>query len=180
VSAGIDFSWEREWQRLYVCLVLFRDSRVVPRISKFLLGKIMDRHLHFRRLTRRKKRILLNAINHLLSTGAFPGFSRKDVYVLEVVRPVGSSLMRKYSWIEENITNIISIIKRYRNYPHQIFVGSDLECGEYSFYRNLASRLRRFHIDVYLDDKRDEVRIADAIVNYARKTGRLITRKHLC
>ena len=180
VSAGIDFSWERKQRRLYVCLVLFKDPKLASKISRFLLEKIRDRHLHFRRLTSRKKKFLLNAVDNLLSTEIFHGFSREDICVLEVTRSVGSSLVRKYSWIEEKITDIISTAKQYRNYPHQVFIGSDLERGEYSFYRNLLSRLESFHIDVYVDDKRHEVRIADAIVNYARKTGKLITRKHFC
>ncbi len=180
MSAGIDFSWEKKQRKLYVCLVLFRNPKLIPRISGYLLDKIRDKHLHFRRLTKRKKKLLLNAIDDLLTTKVFPSFTSEDIYVLEVVRPIGSGLMGKYAWIEEKLADIILAIKRYRNYPHQVYIGSDLERGEYSFHRNLLSKLVGLHIDVYVDDKREEVRIADAIVNYARKTGRLIVRKHFC
>jgi len=176
LSAGIDFSWDRDKRSLFMCIVLFRSRNVVDSVYSYLVHSVREFKLHFRRLTRKKKRILLSAVRRLLG-GAVKQFSRDDVFVFKAYVPKFANLMSKYSWLESKACEIIGIIRRYRNYPHQVVVGSDLERGKYSFSENLR---RRLGINVYIDDRSQEVCIADAIVNYARIEGKIPIKHHFC
>ncbi|MEX0569458.1 MAG: hypothetical protein Q6363_009955 [Candidatus Njordarchaeota archaeon] len=177
MSAGIDLSWNKKRRLLFVCLVVFRDSNIAFKAYKFLADAIMERRLHYRRLTSKKKKILLSAVESAINSRI--GISKDNIFVFKIIIHRNTNILSKYSWLEKAVANIILMVRRYRNYPHQVIMGSDLERGSYSFARNLQRRLYD-KILVYVDDKSPEVCVADAIVNYARVRGVLPTKSHHC
>jgi len=179
LSAGIDFSWEKKGRILYACLVLFRGGYLARKVYDYIRGSIYEYTLHFRKLTRKKKKTALSVLDKVLGHEVIPGFSKRDVYAFRLVIPRGSPLISKYTWLEDNIAQLISSIRRYRNYPSQLIIGSDLERGEYSFTRRLERKIG-FPIHIYVDDKSPEVCIADLVVNYVRITRKIRVQSHFC
>jgi len=178
LSAGIDFSWEGKGRVLYVCVVLFRSYSLARKLYFHFLQSIYERSLHFRRLTRRKKKRLLSEVKRMLGSQA-GGISPEDVFVFQLIIERKADIPRKYAWLERKTAELLLLARKYRNYPHRVIIGSDLEKGQYSFARRLEAALWGT-ISVYVDDKACEVGIADVLVNYARLTGGLAIRKHHC
>ena len=178
MSAGMDFSWEGKGKVLYACIVLFKSHTIAKKLYFYLLQSIYERTLHFRKLTRKKKKKLLSEIKKLLDS-PLSGVSSNDIFVFQLIIERKIDIPRKYAWLERKTAELLLSVRKYRNYPHRVVIGSDLEKGQYSFARRLETTLQGT-IDVYVDDKACEVGIADILVNYARLTRNLAIKKHHC
>lgn len=177
MSAGIDFSWEAKGRVLYVCVVIYKSSMVAKKLYNYLSGRIRERRLHFRRLTRKKKKKLLSEVKRLIGEATL--LSTRDILVFKLVIKEKSKAPKKYEWLERKVVEWLLLAKKYRNYPNILIISSDLEKGRYSFARRLG-RILKNKIEVYVDDKAHEVAVADVIVNYARLTKNIEAKKHLC
>jgi len=177
LSAGIDFSWEAKGKVLYVCVVIYKSSMVAKKLYNYLSRHIRERRLHFRRLTRKKKKRLLSEVKRVIDGATL--LSVRDILVFRLAIKEKSKAPKKYEWLERKIVEWLLLAKKYRNYPNIVIIGSDLEKGRYSFSERL-SRMLKNKIEVYVDDKAYEVAVADVIVNYARLTKNLEAKKHYC
>ena len=166
MRVGLDTSFDYNERVLYVCIIIVRDGNALRMIIDTLRKALRRTRLHFRKLSRTEKTRVLRMLENILSSYS------KDVLIriIKLKRLKGTNRFSKYAYIERIISYICT---RSPFSISTVVVPSDLNTGSYRFCEAISRRLGDT-FTVYEDDSHDLIQLADFVVNWYRKTKRML------